>query len=106
MEKLNLTEMTLSQEERKQKEQLRKIREENTAELNKIKTLLEEQRDVGCEWEKELAILKFRFSCKLDSIQHSNKCLDEELKNMKVNLWFSEKEIAFCIEGPNKKSRM
>ena len=68
----------------KHDELLAKVEFENSAELSKIKTLLGEQREVGSEWEKELAILKFKFSCKLDNLQHSNKELEEEIDSMQV----------------------
>ena len=72
-QKLEIAKNEALEAEEKHDELLAKVEYENNAELSKIKTLLGEQREVGSEWEKELAILKFKFSCKLDNLQHSNK---------------------------------
>ena len=70
--------------EQRQNEILKKVELDNTGELNKIKSLLGEQREVGGEWEKELAILKFKFSCKLDNIQHNNREIEKEIRKLHV----------------------
>ena len=85
-EKLEIAKKKSVENEQKQNEILKKVELENTVELNKIKTLLGEQREVGGEWEKELAILKFKFSCKLDNIQHNNSKMEEEIRKLEVEL--------------------
>ena len=85
-EKLEIAKKKAVENEQKQNEILKKVELENTVELNKIKTLLGEQREVGGEWEKELAILKFKFSCKLDNIQHNNSKMEEEIRKLEVEL--------------------
>ena len=83
-QKLEIAKNEALEAEEKHDELLAKVEYENNAELSKIKTLLGEQREVGSEWEKELAILKFKFSCKLDNLQHSNKELEEEIDSLQV----------------------
>ena len=84
-EKLEAAKREAVDTEHKNDKTLKMVELENTTELNKIKTLLGEQREVGGEWEKELAILKFKFSCKLDNIQHNNKEMDEEIRKLEVS---------------------
>ena len=83
-EKLEIAKKKAVEDEEKQNGILTTVQLENTVELNKIKTLLGEQREVGGEWEKELAILKFKFSCKLDNIQHNNREMEEAIRKLQV----------------------
>ena len=83
-EKLEIAKKKAVEDEEKQNGILTTVQLENTVELNKIKTLLGEQREVGGEWEKELAILKFKFYCKLDYIQHNNREMEEEIRKLQV----------------------
>ena len=86
-EKLEKVKRTAIETEQKQHEILKRVELENLTKLNKIKTLLGQQREVGREWEKELAILSFKISCKLDTSWHSNMIMEEDTRRLEVTLY-------------------
>ena len=86
-EKLEKVKRTAIETEQKQHEILKRVELENLTKLNKIKTLLWQQCEVGKEWEKEMSILRFKFSCKLDVIWHSTLLMEEHTRRLKVPLY-------------------
>jgi hypothetical protein len=99
-EKLEIPKKKAVENEEIQNEIVKTVQLENTVDLNKIKTLLGEQREVGGEWKKELAILKFKFSCKLDNIQHNNREMEEEIRKLQVKFkTVSWHNVVFCLCG-------
>jgi len=96
--KLEIAKTKTVETEQQHNEVLKKIELENTAELNKIKTLLGEQREVGSQWEKELAILKFKFSCKLDSIKHNNSRIEAEIDKLEKAVYKAQADCEMSRE--------
>jgi hypothetical protein len=86
IKKIEKVKRTATETEQNQNEIFQKVELENKTKLNKIKALLGQQCEVGREWEKEMAILRLKFYCKLDAIWHSTMILEEDTRRLSVTV--------------------